>query len=215
MIKCVIFDCDGTMFDTERLAKKAYEDYALNHGIHLNQEFWNGICGTGLEYATPTLKQYPIIFDNIETVLKLRLANITEGAQSQKDALVKKGLYELLDYCKSHQILIAIASSSHLNYVMMLLDHMSRKIEFDTILCGDMITHKKPNPEIFTTVMDKLNVSPNETLVLEDSLMGLLAAKAANATAGFIEDCVTKNEKIEELLDVEFSDFTEVINYLK
>ncbi|SJZ79281.1 HAD family hydrolase [Anaerorhabdus furcosa] len=213
MIKCVILDCDGTMFDTERLAKKAYEDFASQHGVNLDQEFWRGICGTGLEFAKPQLDRFPIIRDNIKEISALRLKNITHGSAS-KDNLVKKGLYDLLDYCKENQIKVAIASSSHFDYVNMLLDHMSKPYEFDFILCGDMITHKKPDPEIFNTVIEKLNVKPEETLILEDSLMGLIAAKEANAIAGFIEDQVIKNEKIEELLDVEFPDFTFVPQYL-
>ncbi|MEG0076447.1 HAD family hydrolase [Anaerorhabdus sp.] len=215
MIKCVIFDCDGTMFDTEKLAKKAYEDFASAHDVVLDQEFWGGICGTGYEYAKPQLERYPVIAENLSKIAANRLHNITQGALFAKDNLVKKGLYELLDYCKANQIKVAIASSSHLEYVTMLLNHMSKPYEFDFILCGDMITHKKPDPEIFNTVVEKLGVKPEETLVLEDSIMGLIAAKRANTIAGFIEDCVIKNEKIEELLDVEFPDFTFVPQYLR
>ncbi|MEA4876135.1 HAD family phosphatase [Anaerorhabdus sp.] len=211
MINCVILDCDGTMFDTERLAKQAYEDFARSYSIELDQDFWRGICGTGLKFAMPQINRFPAIRDNIKTVMKMRLDYITEGAMSEKDALVKPGLFELLDACKKNNVKIAIASSSHFEYVKMLLDHMTREFEFDFILCGDMVKNKKPDPEIFNTVIENLHVNPAETLILEDSLMGLIASKKANALAGFIEDCVEKNDEIDQLLDYDFASFYDVI----
>lgn len=215
MIKCVILDCDGTMFDTERLAKKAYEDFAMQHSIELDQAFWRGICGTGLEFARPQINRFPVIADNIKTIQKMRLDYIYEGAQSKKNALVKPGLFELLEACKQKKIKVAIASSSHFDYVKMLLNHMDKDFKFDFILCGDMVKHKKPDPEIFNTVIQQLAVKPEETLILEDSLMGLLAIKRAHAQAGFIKDCVEKNDEIEELLDYEFDTFFDVIPLIK
>ena len=214
MINCVIFDCDGTMFDTEVLAKKAYSDFAAQHQIELDQEFWAGICGTGMKEAQPQINRFAPIRDNIEIISKNRLENITQGAVIT-DALVKKGLYPLLDYCKSNGIKIGIASSSHLAYVHMLLNHMSKQYDFDCIICGDMITNKKPDPEIFNKAIELLQVDPANALILEDSKMGLIAGKAAGAINGFIEDCVRKDNDIIELLDYEFNDFLDVIELLK
>lgn len=214
MINCVIFDCDGTMFDTEVLAKKAYVDFAQAHEIELDQTFWAGICGTGMKEAQPQINRFAPIRDNIELISKNRLVNITQGA-SIKDALVKKGLYPLLDYCKANNIKIAIASSSHLEYVHMLLNHMSKSYEFDYIICGDMITNKKPDPEIFNKAIELLQVDPANALILEDSKMGLIAGKAAGAINGFIEDCVYKDDEIIELMDYEFNDFHDVIELLE
>ena len=78
-----------------------------------------------------------------------------------------------------------------------------------------MVTKCKPDPEIFLNCAKALNVEPENCLVLEDSKNGIIAAKNAGMISGFIYDTVNKDEQFSHLIDHEFQDLSQVIDYLK
>ena len=53
--------------------------------------------------------------------------------------------------------------------------------KFETIICADDVTHAKPSPDIFLTAMAKLNSEPEDSIIIEDSITGVMAAKASGA----------------------------------
>ena len=64
-----------------------------------------------------------------------------------------------------------------------MIKQMKIKDTFDSIFTKDDVEHKKPDPEIYLKVLEKYNARPNECIVFEDSLHGVMASKAA----GFIQ----------------------------
>jgi HAD superfamily hydrolase (TIGR01509 family) len=77
--------------------------------------------------------------------------------------------------------LAAIASTAHNVNLMNVLHYFQLENDFDYILSGDDVQHPKPNPEIYLTIMSKLNIPASQTLVFEDSQIGIEAAKSAGA----------------------------------
>ena len=78
-----------------------------------------------------------------------------------------------------------------------------------------MVKNHKPDPEVFLLTASLCNVSSDKCLVLEDSRNGIIAAKNANMSAGFIYDTVKPNELIKSLYDYSFNSLNEVIDILK
>ena len=85
----------------------------------------------------------------------------------------KKGLVELLEYLKANNYKTIVATSSGRARVDEILKNADLTKYFDDTICGDEVTHGKPHPEIFLTACQKLDVKPEEALVLEDSEAGL------------------------------------------
>lgn len=213
-IKCIIFDCDGLMFDTERLSIENWHKMSKKHNFAIPDGFFIKITGATREACAEIFTKINNLEDCIDDIRAQRMKDI-EIATATIDNLNKKGLIELLTYLNSQNYLVAIASSSEKNYVQSLVDHMSFKARIDYIVAGSMIENSKPAPDIFLNVATTLNLDPSECLVLEDSKNGLKAAYSALMPSIFIQDTVTPDEEMKQYIKYQLDDLSQVINFLK
>lgn len=86
---------------------------------------------------------------------------------------------------------------------------------FDDTICGDEVTHGKPHPEIFLTACQKLDVKPEEALVLEDSEAGILAAYDGHIDVICVPDMKYPEPQFVEKVTKIVDSLDEVIDYLK
>ena len=93
---------------------------------------------------------------------------------------IKKGLVDLLKYLKENNYKTIVATSSNRNRVDVILKSANITQYFDDSICGDEVTKGKPNPEVFLKSCEKLGVSVEDAVVLEDSEAGIQAASSAN-----------------------------------
>jgi HAD superfamily hydrolase (TIGR01509 family) len=145
-------------------------------------------------------------FEEVNKFQKEKLENIldTEGFE------IKKGLLEILDYLDEKKIKKAVATSSARIKATKLISQAGILNRFDSIICGDEVTKGKPDPEIFLKACSKLDIAPENALVLEDSERGLLAANAGNIKCLVIPDLLEISSEnrhlassiLESLLDV-------------
>ena len=213
MIKCIILDCDGLMFDTERVSKESWLTFGKKHGFAFDDEFFIGITGVGVEEAKPQFDRFKGLEKILPELYELRFKMIME--QAHTIGLAKPGLENLLDFLEENDYRICIGSSSKLSYVQELLSTLKKQYHFDFICCGDMINNRKPHPDIFLKCIKETNMEPSNCLVLEDSKMGIIAAHRAKAITGFVPDLIAKDESFAHLIDHEFKDLNEVIPFLK
>ena len=75
---------------------------------------------------------------------------------------------------------------------------------FDKIICGDMVSHSKPHPEIFHKAAEELGASPKDCYVVEDSFNGIRAAFAAGMIPVMVPDVVMPDSEIREKLSYLF-----------
>jgi beta-phosphoglucomutase-like phosphatase (HAD superfamily) len=88
----------------------------------------------------------------------------------------------LVDEAIDKNLMLAVCSTSNERAVNLVAETMlgnERKSHFNAILAGDVVSKKKPDPEIYNLALERLGLIPTECVVVEDSLNGLLAAKAA------------------------------------
>ena len=112
---------------------------------------------------------------------------------------VKEGAKEVLEYLKSHGYKIGMATSTPLDTVK---DHLARTgmtDYFDTVVTGDMIQNGKPAPDIYLLAAERLGVSPEECVGVEDSLNGVRAIHAAGMRAVMIPDMIEPTPEVEGL----------------
>jgi len=180
MIKAAIFDLDGVIIDTAHYHYIAWKRLASEFGItltHENNEMLKGVS---------RMRSLEIIlsFGNIELpqTQKDQLAEkknkwFVEYIESIRPEEIFPGVKELLKSLKKTKIKVGLASSS--KNAPRVIELLGIASDFDTLVDGTMITHSKPDPEIFLLAAHKLGVTPNECVVFEDAEAGVEAALAA------------------------------------
>ena len=109
----------------------------------------------------------------------------------------------------------ALVSSSGHKLIDKYIKHLDLFKKFNIIITGDDVKKGKPNPDGFLLAINKLNSNVDNSLVIEDSKNGILAAKNGNIRSVFIEDYVKLNDEIKENSTYVLNDLFDVINLLE
>lgn len=214
MKKAVIFDMDGLMIDSERVT---YNEYVkkleqLGHYDFTEELYRNclgknkqGICQVFINHYG---EDFPMteVWDDVHVWIDESLRQYVPK---------KKGLVELLEYLKANNYKTIVATSSGRTRVDEILKNADLTKYFDDTICGDEVTHGKPHPEIFLTACQKLDVKPDEALVLEDSEAGILAAYDGHIDVICIPDMKYPEPQFVEKVTKIVDSLDEVIDYLK
>jgi beta-phosphoglucomutase family hydrolase len=177
MIKAVIFDMDGVIAETEHVHIKAEKQTMLKYGIQISEEELHEYTGTTAKRMFKELiEKYKLdtTFEKIFNEKEKILFGLLE-----EDTKPTKGAIELLHKLKEMNIKLGIASSSHRKLIRYVLKKLKITHLFDSIVSAEDIVNSKPHPEIFLTSAKRLKVNPAACLVVEDSKLGVQAAKKA------------------------------------
>jgi len=210
-MKAIIFDCDGVLADTERDGHRvAFNKAFAKKG--LPTEWSVELYGVLLAVAggKERMKHYfdnngwpPDIADRdalIKELHKLKTDYFMQIIESGQLPL-RPGVARFVDEAIAANIVLAICSTSHeraVNLVAEVLLGPERKAHFSEILAGDVVSKKKPDPEIYNLASETLNIDPSECVVVEDTRIGLLAAKAAGMHCVVTTNGYTKDEDFTE-----------------
>lgn len=210
-IKLVIFDMDGLMFDTERLAVDSWINIGREKGYDIKEEYILETIGLNDVDSAIVLKKHigeDFPYDIISDYWHENLTNLIEEGKVPE----KQGLKEILDYIEKKGIKKAVATSTARARAEKLLSNAGVLHRFDTVVCGDEITHGKPEPEIFLKACSNLHIEPKDAIVLEDSEMGLLAASRAGIRCVLIPDLKQPSKGNEALAYAKVKSLLEVMN---
>lgn len=169
---------DGLLIDSEPVWRKAEEQIFRGVGINLSDELAEETTGMrNDETVHYWYERYPWQGPT-EQEVESRIDNLVVSLISQ-GVTVKSGVYELIGLCERLQLPMAIASSSSDKIIQAGVDKLGIGQKLKVIHSAYAESHGKPNPAVYLTTAQKLGVEPDECLVLEDSVDGVLAAKAA------------------------------------
>jgi HAD superfamily hydrolase (TIGR01509 family) len=213
-IDAIIFDMDGLMFDTEMVAFQAWHEAGLKFGYDFSIELFKQTIGlnivkTGEIYKKTYGPDFPL--DEI----KSERFRIGEEYYLANGIPVKEGLFDLLNYLKEKKIKTALATSTDRKRAVKLLRLSGTEKYFNSVTCGDEVTHGKPDPEIFLTAAEKLYCRPGNCIVLEDSETGIIAASNAGMLPVMVPDMVEPSEDVSLKLFKKFGSLTEVKKYFQ
>jgi len=178
MVKAVIFDWDGTLADTKKAVVRSFQKVLVEAGCVVSDEFIERRMGIGtrktLEQA---LEECNVRFDD-EMLENLVEEKIRIQARLTNIVSLFGGAIELLEELQG-RIKIALATMSSRKVVGKLLSEKRIGGYFDVVVSADEIFSPKPDPEVFLVSAAKLGVKLEDCVVVEDSVFGVRAAKAA------------------------------------
>lgn len=176
-ISAVIFDLDGTVLDNEDEYGAAFKKVLENLGANVKTDYPH-VGGIGVKENWPgLLKKYN---------LKTKKSFDELASDTQKEYLkllskvrVKKGLENFIKQLREDGIKTALATSNVWFIVERVFEEIPIEGFFDSVTTGEEVNNKKPAPDLFLKAADKLDVPPEECLVIEDAKSGIDATRAA------------------------------------
>ena len=190
--RAIIFDMDGLMLDTERLALKAWQLAGADFGFPISEDIFITMVGRNRRDSDRTLVK---IFGSDFPVDAVRNRYRTYRWIDEGKLSVKLGLLELLDFLDKISMPKAVATSTEYERAIHKLSLTNLLEHFPVVIGGDQVEKGKPAPDIFLAAAVRLDILPESCLVLEDSDAGIQAAYDAGMTPVMIPDMKPPSEK--------------------
>lgn len=200
MIKAVLFDMDGVLFDTEIVMKEGWLKAARELNFTLTEEHLAQMRGSALPRSRKLFEEWfhgKVTYDEGRAI---RSAYLNDYIQ-RNGVPEKPGLHEFLSWLKEHSIKIAIATSTTRSVAEGYWKQSGIDRYIDASVCGDEVVNSKPDPEIFLKAASLLQIPIAECMVAEDSINGLKAARASGAVSCMIPDLTPYTEELAPICD--------------
>lgn len=214
MIRGIVFDMDGLLFDSERLVKRTWNEVGEILGLpglgeHIRHTLGKNRRGRNEYFIRAFGEDFP--FEAFDRENKRIFAGIME----REGMPVKPGARELLAYGREQGYKMGIATSSSRNYAVEHLKGTGLYEYFDGGVFGDMVTRGKPDPEIYLAACESLGLEPGVCMALEDSPAGIRSASSAGMVPVMVPDLVEPTEEIRGLAYAVCDSLTEVKGLLE
>lgn len=197
--EAVVFDMDGLMVDTERVIKYTWDVTGKkmgyeNFGDHILHTLGKSRAQRDAYFLKTYGKDFPLqeFLDGYRKVY----------AEYEREHGIppKKGLTKLLETLSERGIPMAVATSTHSEHALPLLQRQGVLDYFQTVVTGELVTRGKPDPQIYRMACKRLGVDCGRALALEDSYSGIRSAAAAGMKVIMIPDLLTDEEPVRECL---------------
>ena len=212
--KAIIFDMDGLMIDTEKLALKAWQLAGADFGFPISDDIFITMVGRNRWDSDRTLVD---IFGSdfpVDAVRK-KYRTYLDGWIDEGKLAVKSGLLDLLGFLGEISMPKAVATSTEYERAIHKLSLTNLLDHFPVVIAGDQVQKGKPAPDIFFVAAIRLGILPERCLVLEDSDAGIQAAYEAGMTPVMIPDMKPPSEKSRAFAHRIFSGLEEFHNYFR
>lgn len=196
MFKAVIFDRDGVLLDSEWINVESTRYSFEKFGHTLTKEDSLSIVGRHSSDCIPEIIERNKLDLSFDEVRKLQREKYMElwANRSKPIPHIKQTLRKL----KDKGVVLVVATSAGKQSTEEFLKEHSLGQFFVDLTTREDITRKKPDPEIYLTAKEKLNVSSNEVLVVEDTEVGVEAAKKAGLKCVAVPNEYTKHQNFSE-----------------
>src|SRR5271169_5528398 len=207
-IKAVFFDQDGVIIDTERDGHRISFNMTFKEFGFADEwgvEYYHDLLqiGGGKERMKHHWKtkgfSKPLTEAEIDKLIpemhKRKTALFVELIEAGKLPL-RPGIHRFMKEAMDAGLKIAVCTTSNEQTAKEITEKILADIKFDLVLAGDVVSKKKPDPEIYHLALSKLGLKPEEAFVVEDSKNGLTASKAAGIRTIVTTNAYTEKEDV-------------------
>ncbi len=207
-LKAIFFDMDGTIVDTEKDGHRvAFNEAFSQSGIEAEwsvEEYHQLLKIAGgkermkIYFQNEGKKYLPEEKSLDDLVLQLHLLKTEIFVSLIETGMLplRPGIKRIMKEANDKGILLGICTTSNEKAVKAIVNSLLADIKIDLILAGDVVTKKKPDPEIYLLALKKTGFSASEALVVEDSENGVIAGKEAHIKVLATVNEYTKNEDL-------------------
>lgn len=215
MIEAVIFDMDGLLIDSEPFWLEAQREMLPMVGIRMTEDMWKETLGirnkevTELLYAKQPWDLNRISLEELDDKIA---EHVIDSIYRKGKAM--EGVGELLSFFREQNVKTALASSSDFRVIDAVIDKLNLQDSFEVVHSAETEDYGKPHPAVYLTTAKKLGVAPLNCLAIEDSLNGLISAKAARMKCVVVPGNPISNDKRFGLADIilpSLGEFTEEV----
>ena len=185
VLKGVIFDMDGVLVDSESSYQDSVRRFFAERGVFIPDEELHSIVGSSFShYSAQITRWWELVRhpDSSEVAMGVTAAMDPYFISEPEEfaALAKPGLRETLRGLKTRGLHLAVASASPMQDIEKVLSACEITEFFDSVLSGEAVVESKPDPAIYLATLSTLGFNANECIAVEDSDIGIAAARAAN-----------------------------------
>lgn len=179
----VVFDFNGTLYWDTPLHNKAWNIFLQKHGLHFtDEEFFTKIHGKNNKDLLQEFFQGKLSEQEIEQYI-IEKEKLYQSFCIETKLGLAPGVVDFLNFLKNEQIPFTIATASGKENVDFYFEFLGidKWFDYDKVVYNNGLIKSKPDPEIYQLAMHTIKVAPSQTIVFEDAIAGLQAAKNANA----------------------------------
>ncbi len=181
MLKALLFDFDGLILDTETPDFLVWKNIYQEHGFEFPHGEWGKIIGGNGLTDFDAASHLSLLSQGRLDSVSLRARHSVESLAMLDAQSVMPGVLDMIHAAKEHNLKLAIASSSHHSWVDTHAKRLGIFHLFDAVVAADDVGvgRTKPQPDLFLTALNQLQVAKESAVVFEDSPNGVKAANRA------------------------------------
>lgn len=186
-LKAMIFDMDGVLIESEHLWRRAMIKGFKEAGMELSENDCRQTMGLRIGEVISLWQDHFKAYTYSAKELENKIISLLLDLINESGSFIQ-GIPALLAFCHEKHLKLGLATSSSQLLMNSILKKLDLEHTFEVALSAEYMKYGKPHPEVFLTCAEKLNVSPQHCLVIEDSLNGVIAAKAAQMKVVAVPD---------------------------
>ncbi len=193
-LQALIFDCDGTLAETEEAHREAFNRVFAENGLdwHWSVETYGELLQTTggkermrrfIRQYNPDRAQYFIDNDHLVPKMHVRKTAIYMDLVKTGEVPLRPGIERLINEAREQGVRLAIATTTNIEPLTALFEGTLGKEAlnwFDSVVAGDMVKNKKPASDVYDRVLQEMDLQGPQCLAIEDTTNGIVSARAAN-----------------------------------
>lgn len=178
-IKAIIFDMDGVISDTQDILAVVEKDILKERGIDMSaEEITRRFAGmSSRDIFTIIFSEHNKDLSHIDKLIEERKVKTLNAAKGNVKEI--SGTREFIDNLLDGNFRLAVASGSLIPFIDLVLSELNLKNKFSAVVSSQEVENGKPDPAVFLLAAERLSLKPEECIVIEDGINGMIAAKRA------------------------------------